>query len=141
MNPQGSCRVPELARAAVAGGLLLGLAACLGPDLDAPVDPIVAGGGTPASPERVAAVAEMRQRGNAAEELPYPDAFQADQTRRLAARAEPPTATDFAAIQAELEAIALLQQSATTPEEIAELQMRATALRRTLDEQAGKVQR
>ena len=67
--------------------------------------------GRPASvaatgPERAAAVAEMRAAAEAGDQMPFPDAFQAEQTARLAARGEPPNVADVLAIQAELALIA-----------------------------------
>lgn len=126
--------------ALAAACLTVPLGGCFGPDLAS--QPLVASepGAPPPSPERVAAVAEIRARGDAADDLPYPDAFQAEQTARLAARPEPRPASDVADIEAELAAIAQLQQTATTPEEIAELQARADALRRkSAADQAGRV--
>jgi hypothetical protein len=120
----------------MAAGMAIPLGGCFGPDLSA--DPLV--GGEAASPERVAAVAEIRQRAEAVEEQPYPKPFQADRTARLAARAEPRRMADVDEIEAELAAIAQLQQTASTPEERAELQARADELRRKADEdQSGRI--
>ena len=83
----------------------------------------------------------MRRRGQAADALPYPDAFQAAQTRRLAARQEPRRRQDAAEIEAELAALAALRAAATTPEEIAELQLREAELRQSIDDQSTRVQR
>ena len=139
MNFRRSRAVPHLAITS-ALCLALTLGACRGPDLSPGTGSLVAGQ-APVSPERVAAVAEMRRRGDAADALPYPGAFQAEQTKRLAARQEPRRGPDAAAIQAELAALAVLRQAATTPEEIAELRLREAELRQSIHDQAGKVQR
>lgn len=138
MNPGRRRPVPGLTPV-VAAVLVLGLGGCFGPDLTPGADALA--GGEAASPERAAAVAEMRQRGAAADAQPYPDVFQAEQTARLAARPEPRPASDAAAIEAELAAIAQLQKAASTPEDLAELQARAEELRRKSEEQAAQVHR
>jgi hypothetical protein len=140
MNPGRSRLVPSFAVALAFGGLAVPLGGCFGPDLAS--QPLVASepGAAPPTPERVAAVAEIRAKGDAADNLPYPDAFQAEQTARLAVRPEPRPASDVAGIEAELAAIALLQENASTAEERAELQARADALRRkAAEDQAGRV--
>ena len=94
---------------------MLLLAGCIGgPDLEASGDPVVVtetgavSYAPPQSPERAAAVAEMRAQAVAGETMPYPDVFQtarrhaARRARRAAARS--PTS---AAIEAELAAIAV----------------------------------
>ena len=142
MNPGRSRPVPRLAAALLLACLAPLLAGCFGPDLDPAAPMIAKPGAPPPSPERVAAVAEIRQRSSAADDLPYPDAYQAQQSARLAARVEPRPASDAAEIEAELAAIAQLQQTASTPEERAELQMRADALRlRAAEDQAGRIRR
>ena len=141
MNPGQSRVVPDAARAVAASVLVLLLGGCFGPDLDAGADSLVAQEAQ-ISPERLAAKADIRRRAEAAEKQPYPDPFQAGRSARLATRAEPRTVRDVASIQAELAAIALLQQTATTPEEIAELDARAAALRdAAVAEQAGRARR
>jgi hypothetical protein len=139
MNIRLSRPVPRLA-ITTAVFLTVALAACRGPDLSPGAAPLVAGQ-APVSPERVAAIAEMRRLGEASDALPYPGAFQAEQTKRLAARQEPRPGPDATAIQAELAALAVLRQAATTPEEIAELRVREAELRQSIHDQAGKVQR
>jgi hypothetical protein len=107
-----------------------------GPDLDAPSDPMVvtqAGAVTyaePQSPERAAAIAEIRAQAAAGDVMDYPDAFQSAQSARLAAREEPRPVADVDAIQAELAAIARRQAAARSPQEIAALKARATELQR-----------
>jgi hypothetical protein len=118
MNIRRSRPVPLFAICAL--GLAVALGSCRGPDLSPGAAPLVAGQ-PPVSPERAAAIAEMRRRGEASDTLPYPGAFQAEQTKRLAARQEPRRRPDAAAIEAELAALAVLRQAATTPEELAEL--------------------
>ncbi len=119
-----------------AGGVALLLGGCLGPpDLDSGADPlVVTEAGTPTaaeqSPERAAAVAEMRLQAEAGEELPYPDVFQSLQNTRLATREEPISVAEVAAIQAELADIASRQQAAVSPAEIAYLKARAAELQR-----------
>ncbi|HEX9903942.1 MAG TPA: hypothetical protein VGA77_03150 [Propylenella sp.] len=122
---------------AVAAGLACLLAGCLGiPDVETGGDPMVitAGGPTavPAgvSPERMAAVADIRARAAAADAMPYPGAFQSDQTARLAARPEPRTVPDVQAIEAELALIAERRAAGAGPAEMAELEARAAELRR-----------
>lgn len=106
------------------------------PDLDSSSDPlVVTEAGTVSyapqqSPERAAAVAEMRVRGEAGDALPYPDALQTAQTARLAARPEPHSVPEAEAIEAELAAIARRQAAAISPAEIAALKARAEELRR-----------
>jgi hypothetical protein len=82
------------------------------------------------SPERAAAVAEMRLQAEAGEDLPYPDVFQSLQNTRLATREEPISVAEVAAIQAELADIASRQQAAVSPAEIAYLKARAAELQR-----------
>jgi hypothetical protein len=134
MNLLNRRLVPAPAVLAVA---CLGLAGCLaGPDLDAPSDPMVvteAGEVTyaePQSPERAAAIAEIRAQAAAGDLMGYPDAFQTAQTTRLAAREEPRPVVDVDAIQAELAAIARRQAAARSPQEIAALKARAAELQR-----------
>ena len=142
MNTRQARPVPGPASAAAALGAVLFLGGCFGPDLSPGAGSLVAGeDGAPVSAERVAAVAEMRRLGAASDKLPYPDAFQAEQTRRLAARQEPRARKDAADIEAELAALAALRQAANTPEEIAELQLREAELRQSIHDQAGRVQR
>jgi hypothetical protein len=54
------------------------------PDLTASTEPSAT-----VSPERAAAIAEMRAMAEAGDSMPYPDAFQTEQTARLITREEP----------------------------------------------------
>jgi hypothetical protein len=124
MNRPSKLRVP--ARSSFLVIIVAGLGGCLsGPDLDAPA--VVPAG---QSPQRTAAVAEMREQATAGEALSFPDVFQREQTIRLAARAEPRPVASVEAIEAELAAIARREQAAVTPAEIAALKARAAELRR-----------
>jgi hypothetical protein len=98
---------------------------CLGlPDLDkvAAVPP----NATP----RAAAIAEMRAEAAAGDRMPYPDAFQSEQTTRLAAREEPLSTAEVEAIQAELALITERRAATSDAREIAALEARAKELRR-----------
>ncbi len=110
--------------------LCAALSGCLGmPDLSStgavPTD-------SEAAKERAAAVAEMRAEAADVDQLPYPDAFRAEQTMRLAAREEPLTETQVEAIQTELAAIAARRDRTTDTQEIAALETRARELRRLM---------
>jgi hypothetical protein len=136
MNLRRSRPVPA-GKTMLAVPLLLPLAGCLGvPDLEASRDPLVvtvegeSRAGAAASPERLAAVAEMRAKGEAAEAAGFPDVFQSARTARLASREEPRSVADTEAIEAELADLARRRSRATSPGEIAELEARAEALRR-----------
>jgi hypothetical protein len=82
------------------------------------------------SPERAAAVAEIRAQAEASEALPFPEALQSTETARLAAREEPRTVGDVQAIEAELLLIASRRAAASDPAEVAALEERARELRR-----------
>jgi hypothetical protein len=82
------------------------------------------------SPERAAAIAEMRAQAEAGDSMPYPDVFQAEQTARLVARQEPRDVIDVQAIEAELTLIAEQREATRDPREIAALDERARQLRR-----------
>jgi hypothetical protein len=113
-------------RFTAAAALCTALAGCFGlPDLDSTqVTP------TPGmSPERAQAIAEMRAQAVAGEKMPYPDAFQREQTARLATRGEPLTISEVDAIQAELGLIAKRRAVATDAREIAALEARERELR------------
>lgn len=133
MNSRQCRPVPGLALLAALP--LLGFAGCA-PDIDARNDAlVVTDGGTTGyngteSPERTAAVAEMRVNAEAGDILPYPGAFQSEQTRQLAARDEPRAVSEADSIEAELAAIARRQASAISPQEIAALKAREAELRR-----------
>jgi hypothetical protein len=137
MNPALRRLVPGRRLSPLALSIALSLAACIGsPDLDSRSDPLVVTetGAVSYPPEqsaeRAAAVAGMRARAEAGDLLPYPDAFQAGQAARLAARPEPYGVAEAEAIEAELKAIARRQAVATDAAEIAALQARAEELRR-----------
>ena len=111
-------------------GMLLSvvLAGCVGVsglDPEAPPASVAATG-----PERAAAIAEMRAAAEAGDQMPFPDAFQAEQTARFAARGEPRTVEDVLAIQAELALIAERRSKTSDAREIAALDARAKELRR-----------
>ncbi len=108
------------------------LTGCLGvPDNYQPV-PVTA-----TSPERAAAVAEMRAQAAAGDQMPYPDAFQAQQTARLVVRDEPRSLGGVEEIQAELAQIADRRAASRDPNEIAALDQRARQLRRLALAAAG----
>ena len=116
-----------LARLAPAAALCAALTGCFGlPDLDS----AEVAAGPDMSPERASAIAEMRAEAVAGEKLPYPDAFQSEQTARLAARSEPMTMSQVGAMQAELGLIADRRAVATDAREIAALEARARELRK-----------
>ena len=103
------------------------LTGCLGvPDVDQYETAAV----TATSPERAAAIAEMRAQAAAGDQMPYPDAFQAEQTARLVAREEPRSLADVQGIEAELAQIADRRARSNDPSEIAALDQRARQLRR-----------
>jgi hypothetical protein len=112
-----------------AAGLLL--AGCLRPPgLDGAGDPLViteaspAGAGADSERTRAAAVAEMRTAAAGGE--PLPAVSQAE----LAARPEPRTATEVAAIETELALIAERRAASADRREIAALEARARELQR-----------
>ena len=133
MNPGQRLLVPAV-RASIAAGLLLVAGSCLGPpDLDTGSDPLVvteAATGKAVSPERAAAIAEMREKGAAAESAGYPPAFQTDRTRRFAAREEPRAVSEAEAIERELATVAAQRKNLASPDEIAAMEARAAELRR-----------
>jgi hypothetical protein len=107
--------------------LALALSGCVGvPGLDPEEQAVVSGG----DPKRAAAVAEMRALAEAGDAMPFPDAFQAEQTARLAVRGEPRSVGEVQAIEAELTLIAERRAAASDPREIAALEARAQELRR-----------
>jgi hypothetical protein len=138
MNRGSDRLVPASSRRTLAAGALcVVLGGCLGtPDIEASSDPLVVSeAGTVSyapeqSPERAAAVAEMRAAAVAGDARSYPDVFQAAQTARLVARPEPHSVARAEAIEAELDAIARRQAAAVNPAEIAALKARAEELRR-----------
>jgi hypothetical protein len=85
---------------------------------------------TAASPERAAALADMRAQAEAGDTMPFPDAFQAEQSQRLALRDEPRSVPEVQAIQTELALIAERRAATRDPREIAALDARAKELRR-----------
>ena len=147
MNHGRSRPVPTAGALPVAGLALL-LGGCLGaPDLNTTADPlVVTASGTVSyaaeqSPDRAAAVAEMRLRAEASEDMPYPDVFQRAQNARLATREEPISVSDVAAVQAELADIARRQQAAVSPAEIAYLKARAAELQRLAAQAQSRLRR
>ena len=136
MNQRPTRQVPA-AGTCLAAGLALSLGGCLGaPDLDAGADPlVVTEAGTVSyaaepSPERAAAIADMRAQAEAGEAMPYPDVFQSERSTRLATRQEPMPVAEVTAIEAELADIARRQQAAVSPAEIEYLKARAAELQR-----------
>jgi hypothetical protein len=114
------------ARLLTAAALCAAMSGCFGaPDLDS-TEVAVVGDMTP---ERAAAVAEMRAQAAAGDKMRYPDAFQTQQTARLAARGEPLTVAEVEAVQTELASIAERRAVATDAREIALLEARARELR------------
>ena len=106
-------RRKRVARLLASAGLCTALSGCFGvPDLSSPG---VVAAGPDGATDRATAVAEMRAEAAAGDRLPYPDAFQAEQTKRLAAREEPLTAQEVEAIQTELALIA--ERRATTTDD------------------------
>jgi hypothetical protein len=109
-----------------AAGLAVALMGCMSrPDLTASTEPTVT-----VSPERAAAIAEMRAMAEAGDSMPYPDAFQTEQTARLITREEPHDVIDARAIETELALIAEQRAKARDPSEIAALDERARQLRK-----------
>lgn len=109
-------------------GLAAALAGCVGipgmnPEATSAVAPAT-------SPERAAAVAEMRARAEAGDSMPFPDVFQSAQVTRLALREEPRSVPDVQAIEAELTIIAERRAASRDATEIAALDARARELRR-----------
>ena len=136
MNPEESRRGPA-APAVLALGLCIAFAGCT--ELSgafrktSDADPLVATQSAPSgarSPEKAAAIAEIRRQAAAGDTAAFPDVFQSEQTRRLAARAEPRSVADIEATEAELTAISEMRREALTPAEVAALDARAKGLRR-----------
>lgn len=118
------------ARLAVAAGLIGLLGGCFGyPDLDSP-QALAPGPGV--SPERAAAIAEMRAEASAGDDLPYPKVYQRERTLRLAERSEPLAVREVEEIKAEMTTIAAARAVATDPNEIAALDQRAEELRQLI---------
>jgi hypothetical protein len=80
--------------------------------------------------ERAAVIADMRAKAEAGDTMPFPDAYQSEQTNRLALRGEPRSVQDVQAIEAELAVIASQRSATTDPRELAALDKRAKELRR-----------
>jgi hypothetical protein len=120
-------------RAALSGPFLaIFLTGCLGvPDVDQP------GAVTSTSPARAAVIAEMRAKAAAGDQMPYPDAFQINQTVRLAAREEPLSLGTVQEIETELAQIADRRARSTDAAEIAALDARARQLRKLALAAAG----
>lgn len=147
MNLQRRQRLVPLIGATVGLGLLVG--GCVGPRGGAAPDVSLAGADpalTQAEAEaeltRAAIVADIRARAEAAGGRPYSAADDAARTAALAARPEPRSVQEVAAIQAELLLIAELRAGALDPQEIAALEAREQELRRLFAAaQAGEVRR
>jgi hypothetical protein len=123
---KGGVLISRFYIAAAACGLALALSGCMGrPDLTASTAPTAT-----FSPERAAAIAEMRAMAEAGDSMPYPDAFQTEQTARLVTRPEPHDVIDAQAIETELALIAEQRAKARDPSEIAALDERARQLRK-----------
>jgi hypothetical protein len=120
-------------RAALSGPFLaVLLTGCLGvPDNYSPASTAAV------SPERAAAIAEMRAQAAAGDQMPFPDAFQSEQTARVVVRDEPRSLGGVQEIQAELAQIADRRARSTDPSEIAALDQRARQLRRLALAAAG----
>lgn len=84
------------------------------------------------SPERAAAVAEMRALAAAGDRMRYPSVFQSERMIQLAGRAEPRPTTEVEAIETELTLIAERRAASADPGEIAALEARARELRKLL---------
>jgi hypothetical protein len=135
--PPAGARSPTSLAAALAalGGTLLLAAGCTtgpGSAQVASTDPLVvtADGidGGAAAPERAGAVAAIRAEAVAVNATP-PAETAAEQSVRLAARAEPRTLAEVQAIEAELALIAE-RRAGAAPGDVAALEARAAELRR-----------
>jgi hypothetical protein len=108
------------------------LAGCVGHRPLAGGDPLVVTEETAGEPaadaERAAAVAEMRALADMATKGPPPQVPQVARIAQLAARPEPKSAAEVAAIEAELTLIAERQAASADPQEIAALEARAKEL-------------
>ena len=137
---------PGPARVSLAIAVAILLASCVGaPDLTGP-DPLVVTETTPSGPAAVTptareiATAEIRAAAEAGDAQPFPDVFQSTQTNALAARSEPRSAGEIAAIEAELLQIARRRASASDAAEVAALEARAQELRRLAAAQSPAAQ-
>ena len=136
MNPAASRLVPALAAAAVA----YLSAGCTDRSVWRPGERLAAAPITASTPERRAAIAEMRAKGEAGEAAAFPEVFQEQRMTELAARPEPRAVADVAAIEAELAAIARQRERAQSPAALASLEARAAELRRlAAAAQAGSI--
>ena len=143
MKPGPSLRVP-VAKGLIAALFLPLASACLQTP-DATSDPLVVTESSPwaepdISPERAAAIAEMRAKAQAADAA-YPDVFQSGQVTRLAAREEPRPVAEAEAIELELAALAQRRQRGGSPGELAALDARAAELRRLAGQAQGAIRR
>ncbi len=128
MNSRGDRAAPGLRALLAASSLALALSGCVGvPGLDPEGEPVAV---VDADAERAAAVAEMRALAETGDAMPFPDAFQSEQTARLAMRGEPRSLAEVQALEAELTLIAERRAAASDPREIAALEARARELRR-----------
>jgi hypothetical protein len=124
-------------RLTVVAGLAGLLAGCFGyPQVDSPT--ALAPG---VSPERAAAVAEMRAEAAAGDTMRYPKVYRMDRTLALAARPEPRSTSEVDELKAELSTIAAARAVATDPNEIASLDQRAADLRLLIDRQNNGLRR
>ncbi len=127
MNSKRNRAAPFLTGLIPAVVLCTAMSGCFGiPDVRPESTAIGADPGTP----RAAAIAEMRAEASAGDSTPYPDVFQVEKAKRLAAREEPLGVQEVDAIQAELALIAQQRAATTDAREIAALEARARELRR-----------
>jgi len=134
MNSWRIRSVPCCAAAIVAATAVL-LGGCLSaPGLNASDPLVVTEGAQPASPERAAAVASIRAEAQAGATQEIPDTSEAQRAASLAAREEPRSTAEVAAIEAELLLLAERRSAASDATEIAALDARARELRRLAGE-------
>jgi hypothetical protein len=126
VNPRRGQQAPFGATVLVVSAL--GLAGCASNSLFHP--PAETSVAVPANPARAAAIAEMRQQAEEGDRMPFPDAYQTEQTTRLAHRDEPRSVEDVRAVEAELTEIAARRARTTDPHELAALDARAKELLR-----------
>jgi len=134
MRGRRTQRESSFVAVAAVGGLALLAGGCMAIPGHESSDPlVVTESGTESAemtPERAAAVAEIRAQAEASGFLPFQDALQMEQTTRLAARDEPRSVGEVQAIEAELLLIAERRAAASDPAELAALEARARELRR-----------
>lgn len=129
----------RVVKGAGACGLLLLAGGCTAIPGHESSDPLVVtesgAGSAGMTPERAAAVAEIRAQAEASGAQPFQDALQTEQTTRLAAREEPRSVGEVQAIEAELLLIAERRAAASDPAELAALEARARELQRLAADQ------